>query len=110
MVSLVNESVIFTITILTAYIHFASIKLNKLNHIVKVLAKIHSFTSTINPNSKTICLPNYISITSYISTSIWFRLSLLIKIHCTHTKKTPVYREKKLPNREIDHNLNMIEF
>jgi len=49
MVSLVNESVIFTITILTAYIQFASLKLKKSNHIVKILAKIHSFTSTINP-------------------------------------------------------------
>jgi hypothetical protein len=33
-------------------IYFASLKLNKSNHIVKVFGKIHSFIITVNPNGK----------------------------------------------------------
>jgi hypothetical protein len=52
MISLDIESVIFTITIITANIYFASLTLNKSNHRVKVLGKINSFISTTNHNGK----------------------------------------------------------
>jgi uncharacterized membrane protein len=98
MVSLVKESMIFTITIITAYIYFKSLELNKSNHIVKVFAEIHYFTSTINPNGK------------QSVSQITFQL-LAISVHLygsglacksrytVHINKTPVYREKKLPKR-----------
>lgn len=98
MVSLVKESMIFTITIITAYIYFASLKFNKSNDNVNFFAKIHYFTSTINPNGK-----QSVSQITFQLLTISVHLygsSLACKSRYTvHINRTPVYREKKLPKR-----------
>jgi len=86
-------------------IYFASLKLNKSNHIVKVFRKIHSFISTINPNGKQSV--SQITFQILVISVHLYGFSLACKSRYTNHR----FNDKRDNQKEkIEHGLNRIEF